>query len=110
MPRIESLYLCGPMSGLPQFNYPAFFEAAERLRDVGYIVRNPADNPPPKCGTYPGWIRLALAQLVQCNGLAYLDGWESSTGAHIEIRVARDLTMPIKHCGVWIGEAITNVD
>jgi hypothetical protein len=98
------------MSGLPQFNYPAFFEAAERLREAGYIVRNPADNPPPKCGTYPGWIRLALAQLVQCDGLAYLDGWESSTGAHIEIRVARDLTMPIKHCRVWVGEAMTNGD
>lgn len=108
MPRVGSLYLCGPMSGLPKFNYPAFFEAAERLREVGYIVRNPADNPPPKCGTYPGWIRLALAQLVQCDGLAYLDGWESSTGAHIEIRVARDLTMPIKHCGVWMGEAMTD--
>lgn len=30
------LYVAGPMSGLPDHNYPAFREAATRLRDLGY--------------------------------------------------------------------------
>lgn len=96
------VYLCGPMSGLPEFNYPAFHAAASALRERGLAVENPAENQAPPCGSYVGWMRLALAQLIACDGLAYLDGWESSRGAHIEIRTARDLDMPIKHWTAWL--------
>lgn len=97
-----TIYLCGPMSNLPDFNYPEFHRVANILRAVGYQVENPAENNAPECGTYIGWIRLALAKLINCNALAYLDGWENSKGAHIEIRTARDLDMPIKHWQAWL--------
>ena len=32
------LYLCGPMTGLPGNNYPAFHKAAADLRAAGYSV------------------------------------------------------------------------
>ena len=34
-------------------------------------------------------------------GLAYLDGWEASRGAHIEIRIARDIEIPIMGWREW---------
>lgn len=88
------IYIAGPMTGLPQFNYPAFFEAAERLRALGHQVENPADNPPPPCKTWRGYMRLALRQLVTCDAVALLPGWEESRGARIERRLANDLDLP----------------
>jgi hypothetical protein len=38
----KSVYIAGPMSGYPEFNFPAFFAAENRLRAEGYEVFNPA--------------------------------------------------------------------
>ncbi|HEX7866576.1 MAG TPA: DUF4406 domain-containing protein [Variovorax sp.] len=89
------VYLAGPMSGLPESNYPAFNAAAARLRALGYHVENPAENPAPPCGSWLGYMRLALAQLVTCDHVALLPGWERSKGAGIEWRLACDLGLPV---------------
>lgn len=36
-------YLGGPMSGLPQFNFPAFDAAAAHLREQGWEIVSPAE-------------------------------------------------------------------
>lgn len=91
------IYIAGPMTGYPEYNYPAFHAAADRLRALGHQVENPADNAanPPPCGTWAGWMRLAIAQLIKCDTILVLDGWYDSPGALVEHRLAVGLGMRV---------------
>lgn len=91
-----TIYLSGPMSGLPENNYPAFHEAAARLRRLGLRVENPAENAPPACGSWQGYMRLALVQLARCDGVALLPGWRQSSGARLENCIARRLGLDVR--------------
>lgn len=94
---MRKIYIAGPMTGLPEFNYPAFNAAAAKLRAMGHTVLNPAENPVPPCGTWAGYMRMALAQLVQCDCVVLLPGWAESKGALIERKLAQVLGMDVVH-------------
>lgn len=85
------IYICGPMTGLPDNNYPAFHAMAAELRAAGYEVENPAENEPPACGTWAGWMRLGIAQLMKCDSIFLLTDWHKSKGAKIERNLAAAL-------------------
>lgn len=91
------------MTGLPEFNYPAFHAAAQRLREAGFHVENPAENPEPACKSWSGYMRMAVAQLMTCDYVVLLDGWEKSKGAVIEAGLAADL-----HLGVYSIESLVD--
>lgn len=91
------IYIAGPMTGLPESNYPAFNQAADILRAQGFEVENPAENPAPPCGSWEAYMRMAVRQLIACDGIALLPGWERSRGATIESRLAADLRMERIH-------------
>lgn len=93
------LYVAGPMSGLPEFNYPAFHSAAEYLRDRGFEVENPAENQP--CENWTDYMRLSLVQISRVDGLAVLDGWQMSRGAALEVHIAHALHLPVLPVAVW---------
>lgn len=87
------IYLSGPMTGKPDFNYPAFNAAAAQLRGKGYTVENPAEN-----GEQPNWtayMRVAIAQMMRCDQVVMLPGWQHSRGATIERTIADLLAMPV---------------
>lgn len=83
---MNRIYLSGPMTGLPDFNYPAFNAEAARLRALGYHVENPAENPPQQ--DWESYMRVAIAQMLTCDTIALLPGWVESRGALRERQVA----------------------
>lgn len=85
---MSRIYIAGPMSGLPEFNYPAFHAMAAQLRAAGHHVENPAENPAPHCNSWLGYMRLAVAQLATCDAVVMLHGWEQSRGAKVEHRLS----------------------
>lgn len=100
------IYIAGPMSGYPQFNFPAFFEAEEMLKKVGWEVFNPANKEQEKeldpeayaegdakkandagfdfreCYTWD------VTKVCEADAIYMLPGWEFSPGACGEHAVA----------------------
>jgi hypothetical protein len=95
---MKRIYVAGPMTSIPEFNYPAFNAKAAELRAQGHHVCNPAENPAPACGTWEGYMRLAIAQLVTCDEIHMLPGWRASKGADVEYRLAKTLGLTVTGC------------
>lgn len=96
------LYISGPMSGLPDFNFPAFRVAATKLREAGYEVEDPAEK-----GVIDGWewidyLRYDLHRLIDCDGVAVLYGWPNSRGARLEVNTAEGLGLPVYGVEAWL--------
>jgi hypothetical protein len=97
-------YIAGPMTGLPEFNYPAFHAAAAELRAAGETVISPAELNGPDTPdsytaerTYEWYLRQALTALLRCHQIAMLPGWERSRGARLEHLIACELGMPVTY-------------
>lgn len=85
---MKRIYISGPITGLPQLNFPAFNAEAVRLRGLGYEVVNPAEINPDQGADWNTCLRADLLQLLTCDTLALLPGWHGSAGAHLETHVA----------------------
>lgn len=80
------IYIAGPMTGRKDWNFPAFNKAQEELEIMGYEVENPASH---GCGLEHPWefyLKMALTQMLTCDGIALLDGWSTSKGARLEVK------------------------
>ncbi len=99
-------YLSGPMSGLPQYNFPMFHRVAAALRALGYVVISPAEldsaairaeaqrSPDgAECdhtgrigGETRGEILARDVRVIhdEAQGIIFLPDWERSRGARLE--------------------------
>lgn len=93
--KTSKVYLSGPMKGYPQSNFPAFHEAARRLRSAGFDVVNPAEinvkGAESDADYYNQCMRADIRAMCDCDGIVMLPGWERSNGAHIELHLAHRL-------------------
>lgn len=111
------VYLAGPMRGYPEFNFPAFHEAAAVLRNAfGFEVFSPAEKDEEvhgeefskqfKTGSLEAAestgfsLRRALGDDLewickQAEGIVLLPGWEKSKGALAEKATAEALGLKI---------------
>lgn len=105
-PRLK-LYVAGPMTGLPERNYPAFHEACKKLMMAQYDTENPVDNDDivVHADDYTDYLRAGIRQLITCDGVAFLPGFGQSKGAMMELYIAACLQMPIKSVEEWLIEA-----
>lgn len=110
-------YLAGPMSNIPQFNYPAFYRIAKQLREMGYTIQSPAELDTPEqqavalastTGAVIDMVKSGLTwgdtlakdvKLVSdvVDGIIAMPTWYKSRGARLEVFVATLCNKP-----VWI--------
>lgn len=81
---MKRIYIAGPMSNLPDLNFPAFHAEAARLRALGFTVVNPAEVNPDQATPWTECMLRDLQELTECDGIVMLPGWEKSPGAQIE--------------------------
>lgn len=111
------LYVAGPMRGIPEFNFPAFDDAARQLRALGHEVFSPAEydrmtgfDPADMTGQEPVDIDAMLAKDLDwicqmAEAVVVLPGWDKSSGVNAEIATAQALAKP-----VWTLDAVLRGD
>lgn len=92
---MKRIYLAGPMTGCPDLNFPLFHAEAARLRALGFDVVNPAEINADPAAKWTDCMRADIAQMVTCDAVATLPGWQRSRGASIEVGLAHGLEMPV---------------
>ena len=106
---MKRIYVSGPMSGLPESNFPAFHAEAARLRALGYEVVNPAEinvgQEPCAVSNKAAWddfynrcMRADIREMMDCDAIALMPGWERSKGAHLELHIAHRVGMRVVRC------------
>jgi hypothetical protein len=91
-----TFYIAGPMTGIEEYNFPAFDNARDMLHSNGLVAISPADMDRElgyfKDGTFNEnlalYMRRDLEQVAKADGILMLEGWEASRGSNIELMVA----------------------
>lgn len=115
---MKKVYLAGPMSNRPYFNFPAFHEAAAVLRNKGFEVFSPAECDQDRGGDFwkacPNGTHEELSQtntpqinykdcmridlnwiLDHADAIALMPDWETSKGARAEKALAECLNLEV---------------
>lgn len=100
MRKTTTVYLSGPMTGLPELNFPTFHAAARALRTLGYSVLNPAEFKTATDGmteaeAWRSYMQVDIKALVDCDAIVMLPGWPESRGATLERNIAIGLSMRV---------------
>lgn len=105
----KTIYLAGPMNGIPEFNFPAFHQVQAFLESLDWRVLSPAreneengweDGTDHETATVTGkahanYLRRDIKLILQSDAIALLPGWGNSSGANIELCVARALGLRV---------------
>lgn len=86
-----TVYVSGPMTGIPEHNYPAFETARKQLVNDGFTVLCPAEAGQVDGWTWEQYLTRDLRMVLDADALVTLPGWENSRGAKLEIYVASTL-------------------
>lgn len=93
--RDRTIYISGPMTGIPDYNFPAFNAAAEEWRAKGWFIENPAVKGEIENCTWEDYLRIDMIMLARSGAIAMLPGWEQSPGATFENHIMQTLHCPV---------------
>jgi hypothetical protein len=91
--RANRVYIAGPMTGLPEFNFPAFHAMAAVMRAEGWHVENPAEHGHVEGAEWADYLRFDIGRLSTCEAMMLLPGWSRSRGARLEVHIAKEIGM-----------------
>ena len=97
------IYLSGPMTGMPERNFPAFHAAAEFYRAQGYTVIDPAELPgESEAHPWEWFLRRDIIAMLEggADTIVLLPGWQTSRGAKLEKYVADALGFSVRFFGL----------
>jgi len=97
--RANRVYIAGPMTGLPDFNFPAFHAMAATMRAEGWHVENPAEHGHVEGAEWAEYLRFDIGRLSTCEAMMLLPGWHRSRGARLEVHIAKEIGMRILLAG-----------
>lgn len=111
---MTTVYLAGPMTGLPRWNFDAFESAAADLRASGYEVWSPHErdldegfDPDSDGSTFD--LRAALEAdidaVASSDVVGLLPGWRNSPGVMIELTVASALGISVGTVSQLLADA-----
>ena len=84
---MRRVYLSGPMAGLPEHGFPAFHDAAKRLRAAGFEVVSPAELPQGNCKVWADYLARDIPHMLTCDAVVTLGFWYGSQGARLEVHI-----------------------
>lgn len=97
MDDVKIVYLSGPISGRPYYEYQDEFREWETIcENKGLVVLNPAKNP--KGLTAADYMRISLAQVEAADAIVLLPNWQNSKGAKIEKAYAEYIGKRVFFC------------
>ncbi len=119
----EPIYISGPITGMPDGNKDAFLAMEGTLKVLGYTeIINPRNLDTPQAFKdgemevdvlWPIMMKQSVRDMMECNTIIFLDGWEQSRGARIEYELAKEVKMKcievdLGYRSEYSGEGVEN--
>lgn len=91
------IYLSGPMTGYPNFNYPLFNVVSGLLRKAGHTVYNPAEfqHDEPDFPLRKAFAAYAKFICEEADAIVLLPSWEQSLGVSAELALAKNCKLRV---------------
>lgn len=94
-------YISGPMSNMPDHNFPYFHLVADVCRKTGLTVTSPAEVPINHPAPWADCLKADIVEMMKCDGIILLKGWPQSRGARMELEIALSLEFPTYYLHGW---------